>query len=158
MNNLNPSRKLAAPPRAHFFLAQFLLVGLMLAGTVQGQSQDPDLAHALYKNPNAPIPARVEDLLARMTLAEKVAQLRVVWQAKTKIFDSAMQFDPAKAALGQDPSYPAFWLPFQDMTTGNHIAQWSSQVPRGTCSGTGMSTCQTGEACVNGACTPISSL
>jgi formylglycine-generating enzyme len=32
MNNLNPSRKLAAPPRAHFFLALFLLVGLMLAG------------------------------------------------------------------------------------------------------------------------------
>jgi formylglycine-generating enzyme len=30
MNNLNPSRKLAVPPRAHFFLALFLLVGLML--------------------------------------------------------------------------------------------------------------------------------
>jgi beta-glucosidase len=74
------------------------MAGLMLAGTVQGQSQSSDLAHALYKNPGAPIPARVEDLLARMTLAEKVAQLRVVWQAKTKIFDSAMQFDPAKAA------------------------------------------------------------
>ena len=33
MNNLNPSRKLAAPPRAHFFLALFLLAGL-LAGTM----------------------------------------------------------------------------------------------------------------------------
>jgi beta-glucosidase len=71
---------------------------LTLAATGQGQGQSSDLAHALYKNSTAPIPPRVEDLLARMTLAEKVAQLRVVWQAKTKIFDSAMQFDPAKAA------------------------------------------------------------
>ncbi len=67
-------------------------------------------------------------------------------------------FDPAKAALGQDPSYPAFWMPFQSMGSGNHIAQWSSQVPRATCSGTGMSTCDTGEQCVNGLCTPIASL
>ncbi|HUO01145.1 MAG TPA: glycoside hydrolase family 3 N-terminal domain-containing protein [Rhizomicrobium sp.] len=72
--------------------------GLTLAGTVQGQSQSSDLAHALYKNPNAPIPARVDDLLSRMTLAEKVAQLRVVWQGKTAIFDDRMQFDPAKAS------------------------------------------------------------
>jgi len=74
------------------------LAGLMLAGTVQSQGQSSDLTHALYKNPSAPISARVEDLLARMTLAEKVAQLRVVWQAKTKIFDDKMQFDAAKAS------------------------------------------------------------
>ena len=78
------------------------LAGLTLAGTVESQGQSPnpssDLAHALYKNPSAPIPARVEDLLARMTLAEKVAQLRVVWQAKTTIFDDKMQFDAAKAS------------------------------------------------------------
>ncbi|HEX4371191.1 MAG TPA: glycoside hydrolase family 3 N-terminal domain-containing protein, partial [Rhizomicrobium sp.] len=79
----------------------FTFMGLpMLAGTVQGQSPNPpsDLAHALYMNPSAPIPARVEDLLARMTLAEKVAQLRVVWQGKTAIFDDKMQFDAAKAS------------------------------------------------------------
>jgi beta-glucosidase len=76
------------------------LAGLMLPGPVLGQGQNPpsDLAHALYKNPNAPIPARVEDLLSRMSLAEKVAQLRVVWQAKTAIFDDKMQFDPTKAS------------------------------------------------------------
>jgi beta-glucosidase len=77
---------------------------LTLAGTVQGQSQgqsanpSSDLAHALYKSPSAPIPARVEDLLARMTLAEKASQLRVVWQAKTTIFDDKMQFDATKAS------------------------------------------------------------
>jgi hypothetical protein len=31
--------------------------------------------------------------------------------------------------LGQmDPSYPAFWLPFQDVTTHNHTAQWTQTV------------------------------
>ncbi|HEU4960977.1 MAG TPA: glycoside hydrolase family 3 N-terminal domain-containing protein [Sphingomonas sp.] len=51
-----------------------------------------------YKNPDAPVAARVDDLLARMTLEEKVAQLQVIWQDKDKVFDSRLQFDPAKAA------------------------------------------------------------
>jgi hypothetical protein len=36
--------------------------------------------------------------------------------------------DPQKAAGGVDPSYAAFALPFQDLTTSNHIAQWTTQV------------------------------
>ncbi|HEX4105845.1 MAG TPA: glycoside hydrolase family 3 N-terminal domain-containing protein [Rhizomicrobium sp.] len=76
-------------------ISTFLLMG---TGQGQSQGQSTDLAHALYKNPNAPIPARVEDLLARMTLTEKVAQLRVVWQGKTAIFDDKMQFDAVKAS------------------------------------------------------------
>ncbi|HWA31161.1 MAG TPA: glycoside hydrolase family 3 N-terminal domain-containing protein [Rhizomicrobium sp.] len=51
----------------------------------------------LYKNPNAPIPARVEDLLKRMTLEEKVAQMLCVWEGKKDIFDANTQFDEAKA-------------------------------------------------------------
>jgi hypothetical protein len=27
-----------------------------------------------------------------------------------------------------DPSFPAFWLPFQDVTTHNHTAQWTTTV------------------------------
>ncbi|MBI5609964.1 MAG: PD40 domain-containing protein [Deltaproteobacteria bacterium] len=34
--------------------------------------------------------------------------------------------DPKKLAAGQDGSYAALWLPGQDMTSGNHIARWSS--------------------------------
>ena len=40
-------------------------------------------------------------------------------------------FRPGMAAT--DPSVPAFWLPFQDFSTGNHIAQWTAQVRRTTC-------------------------
>jgi hypothetical protein len=36
--------------------------------------------------------------------------------------------DPDKIAAGQDGSYPAFCLPFQDLTTSNHIGQWTQKV------------------------------
>lgn len=36
--------------------------------------------------------------------------------------------DPAKAAAKQDGSYAAFYLPFQDLTTSNHIGQWTTKV------------------------------
>jgi hypothetical protein len=36
--------------------------------------------------------------------------------------------DPELAAAGQDPSYPAFALPFQDVTSSNHIAQWTEEI------------------------------
>ncbi len=63
-------------------------------------------------------------------------------------------FDPAKMAAGQDPSFSAFWLPFQNIQSGNHIGQWSTQVPRGDCTGSGQSTCAVGEVCQNGKCRP----
>jgi TolB protein len=63
-------------------------------------------------------------------------------------------FDPAKISQGQDPSFPAFWLPFQSLSSGNHIAQWSLEVPRATCSGSGQSTCAAGEHCLAGKCSP----
>jgi beta-glucosidase len=53
-------------------------------------------ATPLYKDPAAPVADRVEDLLKRMTLEEKVAQLEVIWQNKDKVFDQNLQFDPAK--------------------------------------------------------------
>lgn len=37
-------------------------------------------------------------------------------------------FFPARAAAGHDPSTTAFRLPFQDITSNNHIAQWTEQV------------------------------
>lgn len=36
--------------------------------------------------------------------------------------------DPAKVRDGKDGSYPVFFLPFQDLTTSNHIAQWTTAV------------------------------
>lgn len=36
--------------------------------------------------------------------------------------------DPDRVLAGKDPSWPAFCLPFQDLATSNHIAQWATKV------------------------------
>src|SRR5436305_13984729 len=50
-----------------------------------------------YRNASLPVERRVDDLLARMTLDEKVAQMVSIWQGKTGITDAAGHFNPAKA-------------------------------------------------------------
>lgn len=60
-------------------------------------------------------------------------------------------FDPARAAAGQDPSFAAFWLPFQDPASGNHIAQWVEHVDRQPCT---EGSCPAGEFCEGGFCVP----
>ncbi|GMN14101.1 glycoside hydrolase family 3 N-terminal domain-containing protein [Altererythrobacter sp. MTPC7] len=50
----------------------------------------------LYRNPAAPVAARVADLMARMTLEEKVAQIRTAWAAKGDMIDE-LAFSPEKA-------------------------------------------------------------
>ncbi|MGC1303593.1 MAG: glycoside hydrolase family 3 N-terminal domain-containing protein [Caulobacteraceae bacterium] len=51
----------------------------------------------LYKDPRQPIPKRVEDLLSRMTLEEKVAQMTAVWEHKDLIQTPEGQFSLARA-------------------------------------------------------------
>ena len=52
-----------------------------------------------YKDPRAPTDLRVRDLLARMTLDEKIAQITALWAAKADIMvDGGLDFDPAKAS------------------------------------------------------------
>jgi beta-glucosidase len=51
-----------------------------------------------YRNPALPAEERVRDLLARMTLEEKAAQMVCVWNLKAEqLVDAAGRFDPAKA-------------------------------------------------------------
>jgi beta-glucosidase len=52
----------------------------------------------IYKNPRASLEARVEDLLSRMTLEEKVAQMQSIWEAKSEVFDAKLELDPKKMA------------------------------------------------------------
>ena len=52
----------------------------------------------LYKNSRAPIEQRVEDLLGRMTLEEKVAQMMSIWDDKRAVLDAHLEFDPKKMA------------------------------------------------------------
>jgi beta-glucosidase len=76
-------------------LAGLLLLGpALLAGVAHAQG---GAARAPYLNPALPVEQRVEDLLGRMTLEEKVAQMMSLWDLKKSITDAQGRFDPAKA-------------------------------------------------------------
>lgn len=55
------------------------------------------LAAPLYKDARAPIPARVADLLGRMTLEEKVGQMIAIWARKDEVMDG-LDFNAKKAS------------------------------------------------------------
>lgn len=52
----------------------------------------------VYRDRDRPVEARVADLLGRMTLGEKVAQLLCLWEDKNLLLDEAGRFVPEKAA------------------------------------------------------------
>jgi hypothetical protein len=62
-------------------------------------------------------------------------------------------FDPGKIAAGEDPSFPAFWFPYQDLGSGNHIAQWVTTVERKPCLSD--TDCDGTDKCVAGKCIPV---
>lgn len=49
-----------------------------------------------YRDASAPIAARVEDLLARMTLEEKLVEVGAIWDAKGSLLDAGRRLDPAR--------------------------------------------------------------
>ncbi len=53
---------------------------------------------ALYKNPSAPVDARVNDLLSRMTLEEKIAQITTVWDGRKDMIGPDGEVNAAKMA------------------------------------------------------------
>ena len=67
----------------------------LLAGAVAWL--DAQGATPLYRQANASVDARVADLLSRMSIEEKVAQLQGIWNRKREIQDAQGRFDPANA-------------------------------------------------------------
>ena len=66
------------------------------AGAPATSAQAP--AQPPYKDASQPVERRVDDLLARMTLEEKVAQLVTVWERKASIQTPTGQFSADKAS------------------------------------------------------------
>ena len=75
-------------------LALLALCCLLPTAWLQGQTGE---AKADYWNPRLPVSRRVEDLLTRMTLEEKVGQMLCMWNARRRISDAEGRFDPAQA-------------------------------------------------------------
>src|SRR5215210_1464730 len=69
-----------------------------LTASVTGAEAQRSTSRPIYKDARQPVERRVEDLLRRMTLDEKVAQMLSLWEGKTAITDRASgRFDPARA-------------------------------------------------------------
>ncbi|HEX6785300.1 MAG TPA: glycoside hydrolase family 3 N-terminal domain-containing protein [Sphingomicrobium sp.] len=78
-------------------LASLAIAGLMTASApILAQPAPP--AEPIYKDARQPVDARVNDLLQRMTLDEKVAQLETVWEHKDKIQTPDGTFSSANAS------------------------------------------------------------
>jgi beta-glucosidase len=75
-------------------LGLLMLCVLLPAVAVQGQT---DEARPGYRNSALPTARRVEDLLGRMTVEEKIAQMLCLWNGKKTITDGQGRFDPARA-------------------------------------------------------------
>ena len=71
---------------------------LLAAVCLAGMGSQAAAPAPLYKDPQAPIERRVDDLLGRMTLAEKMTQITAMWSQKPQIFDSKGEVDPVKLA------------------------------------------------------------
>jgi beta-glucosidase len=83
--------------------ARLICCGLILMSTLAPSIAAKVEQNAVYKNPNKSIEARVKDLLKRMTLEEKAAQLQTVWDKRIEFESPQGEFDPVKAKqiLGQ---------------------------------------------------------
>lgn len=70
------------------YLFSLVLISIVSSFSLSAQQMD-------YKNPALPVEKRVADLLKRMTLEEKVAQVRSMWAQRPKL-DDALLGNPQK--------------------------------------------------------------
>lgn len=79
-------------------LAAACVAGLGAGATFAAADQERGERQPLYKDSRQPVERRVEDLLRRMTLEEKVAQMLSVWEHKDRIQTPSGDFSPDRAS------------------------------------------------------------
>ena len=85
-------------PQTSHGVAVIAIAALLLSTPAAMAQAQP---RPIYKDPSQPIAARVHDLLGRMTLEEKVAQMQGVWENKGQVqtADGAFSAERAMAAF-----------------------------------------------------------
>ena len=96
----------------------------VMASASPSAAQAPTNSAPLYKDARQPIDARVNDLLARMTLDEKVAQLETVWESKSKLQTASGDFSPELASKNFPNGIGGFARPsdYRGVTQSNGAA------------------------------------
>ena len=89
----------------------------------------------LYKSPSAPAASRVKDLLARMTLEEKAAQMMCVWQEKAAETSwtrkGNFDFAEGKGGLQKRPRHRASWPPERRRRKSRHTRRRQDRARHG---------------------------
>jgi len=83
--------------RIGMLAASLMVVAGGLAAGLSGSASAQNAERPLYKDASQPVERRVEDLLSRMTLEEKVAQMITVWEHKDRIQTPTGDFSPQRA-------------------------------------------------------------
>jgi beta-glucosidase len=86
------------PPLIRWSAAGLAAAGLAALPSAPALTAPARAERPLYKDSAQPVEKRVEDLLARMTLDEKVAQLVTIWEQKGRIQTPEGAFAPDKAS------------------------------------------------------------
>jgi beta-glucosidase len=104
---------------AHWIVVAATGASLIAARAGSAQVQSP-----IYKDPRQPVEKRVDDLLARMTLDEKVAQLETVWENKAKLQTAKGDFSQDLAAKNFPNGIGGFARPsdYRGVTQSNGAA------------------------------------
>ena len=103
----------------HWIVAAAIAAGLIGAYARSAQLQAP-----IYKDARQPVEKRVDDLLSRMTLDEKVAQLETVWEQKAKLQTPNGTFSPELASKNFPNGIGGFARPsdYRGVTQSNGAA------------------------------------
>ena len=103
----------------HWFVVATAVAGLMAADARSEVLQPP-----AYKDSRQPLATRVDDLLGRMTLEEKVAQLETVWEQKAKLQTPDGTFSPELASKNFPNGIGGFARPsdYRGVTQSNGAA------------------------------------
>ncbi|MCC2957392.1 glycoside hydrolase family 3 C-terminal domain-containing protein [Massilia sp. IC2-477] len=110
--------------RREFLASVGSMAGIAGLGSVPAVATAAGAARAaapgapLYKQAGAPVDARVEDLLRRMTLEEKIAQMQCLWQKKPAVQNADSSFSPDKAVAAYPNGMGMFARP-SDRLLGN---------------------------------------
>lgn len=106
------------------------------AAQAGGKAGAAPVKNALYKQAGAPVDARVDDLLKRMTLDEKIAQMQCVWQKKAGIQNPDTSFSPEKARAAYPNGMGMFARPSDrqkgDVTVAGDAGEVAHRGPRET--------------------------
>lgn len=97
--------------RRQFLASVGGMAGIAAVPAVAAANKANNGAVPVYKQAGAPVNARIEDLLARMTLEEKIAQMQCVWLTKVDIQNPDTSFSPEKASAAHPHGMGMFARP-----------------------------------------------